>query len=74
MGNFIEVLESKLANSDATFQEFDKGLWFYLCSKSKSELKSLTKELGVKGKYLCDYNIGNIRIEVVNYLKIDFML
>ena len=74
MSSFIRNLENKLVNSDVTFQEFDKGLWFYLCSKSKSELKKLTKELGVKGKYLCDYNIGNIRIEVINYLKIDFML
>jgi len=74
MKTFIEALEDKLLTSSATFEEFDKGLWFYLCSRTKTELKNLTKELGVKGKYLCDYNIGNIRIEVINYLKIDFML
>lgn len=74
MSDFIKNLEIKLVNSEATFQEFDKGLWFYLCSKSKSELKSLTKELGAKGKYLCDYNIGNIRLEVLSNLQINFML
>jgi len=74
MSNFIETLESKLVNSDVTFQEFDKGLWFYLCSRTKKELKSLTKQLNAKGKYLSDCNIGNIRLEVMSYLKIDFML
>jgi hypothetical protein len=74
MKTFIEALEEKLLTSSATFEEFDKGLWFYLCSRTKTELKKLTKELGAEGKYFCDTNIGNIRIEVINYLKIDFIL
>jgi len=74
MNNFIEALEIKLETSEVTFSEFDKGLWFYLCSRTKSELKKLTKQLGAKGKYFSDDNLGNIRLEVMRYLKIEFML
>ena len=74
MENFIKNLEQKLIISEVNFRDFDKELWFYLCGRKKTELKSLTKELGVKGKYLSDTNIGNIRIEVMNSLGINFMI
>jgi len=74
MKNFISTLESKLVVSEITFEEFDKGLWFYLCAQSKKQLRQLANSLKIKGKYLSDTNIGNIRLEVINKLGIDFML
>ena len=74
MKNFIKNLEEKAPLSNCTFEEFDKGLWFYLCAQKKKDLRQLSKELKIKGKYLSDDNIGNIRLEIINYLGINFML
>lgn len=74
MKNFIKHLEEKAPLSDITFEEFDKGLWFYLCAQKKKDLRQLSKELNIKGKYMSDDNIGNIRLEIINHLGINFML
>lgn len=74
MKNFIQTLEKKLEQSNASFEEFDDCLWMFLCVKKKKELRTLSNELGVKGKYLSDTNIGNIRLEIVEQLGITFMI
>lgn len=74
MKDFIKDLEFKLLSSDVSFQEFDKACWFFLCSKTKSQLKQLTNELGATSKYMSDTNIGNIRLEIIDKLQINFML
>jgi hypothetical protein len=74
MKNFIQNLEKKLEKSQATFESFYSQLWCFLCLKNKRELRALTKELEIKGKYMSDTNIGNIRLEIIEKLGIDFML
>lgn len=74
MKGFIQNLENKLIKSEVSFEKFDNGLWFFLCVQPKSELRKLSTELNIKGKYLVDTNIGNIRLEVINKLGISFML
>jgi hypothetical protein len=72
--NFIQILEKKLEQSNASFEEFYDCLWLFLCVKNKKELRTLSNELGVKGKYLSDTNIGNIRLEILDKSGISFML
>ncbi len=70
----LTELENQLAESDITFNEFDTGLWFYLCALKERERIKIAKQLKIIGKYYSDTNIGNIRLEIFSYLKINFML
>lgn len=70
----LKEIEAKLSTSDITFEEFSQGLWFCLCSYKSPQLKALSSQLNIIGKYMRDDNIGNIHSEIMKYLKIDWLL